>query len=242
MGAFNSVGNTDRAGSDGVNRIETSRDESADGTRGIEFSQETMVVAPVNTQIVVDRTDGVDEEVGMNQQQQQNEGLILEERGNSINITGVEDGGVGRNTCNCRNRTNCPVGNRCLLDNVVYEAKVRTGSKEYRYVGSSANSFKKRWTVHKHSFRNKGLKNSTSLARIIHDFKERNIEFTLDWKIIKTARAYTGGGAECRLCLEESFEILKRRDGLINKHNELIINCLHRRKMNFNNYKPFITN
>ena len=77
--------------------------------------------------------------------------------------------GEEKRLCNCRNRGICPLDNKCLLDNIVYEATVRTEGSNFRYVGSTANSFKKRLANHLHSFRNPGMKNSTSLARTIHD-------------------------------------------------------------------------
>ena len=119
---------------------------------------------------------------------------------------------------------------------------VRTEGSSFRYIGSTANSFKKRLANHLHSFRNPGMKNSTSLARTIHDLKNRKIEYTIDWKVIKRARAYSGGGGECGLCIEEVFTILQRKDNLINRHTECLINCLHKRKMCFNNYKSFKIN
>ena len=53
--------------------------------------------------------------------------------------------------CNCRGGPqNCPVGGKCLTDNVIYEATVtetQTGSKE-TYTGVTSRQFKKQFYEH----------------------------------------------------------------------------------------------
>ena len=61
------------------------------------------------------------------------------------------------NKCNCRNKHECPLQNKCLVDNIVYEASVELGNEVLRYVGATGNSFKKWWANHTRSFRDPGL-------------------------------------------------------------------------------------
>ena len=84
-----------------------------------------------------------------------------------------------RELCNCRVRKNCPLDNSCLLDNIVYEAKVETENKTFRYIGCTGTSFKKRWSNHLHSFRNPGMRNTTSLAKVVQDLKDRKIKHSI---------------------------------------------------------------
>ena len=72
--------------------------------------------------------------------------------GRMTRINTAGNRGEGQNLCNCRIRGNCPLDNKCLLDNIVYEAMVRTERSSFRYIGSTANSFKKRLANHLHSF------------------------------------------------------------------------------------------
>ena len=68
------------------------------------------------------------------------------------------------------------LNNKCLMNNIVYEARVETGNRTYSYIGCTGTSFKKRWSNHVHSFKNPGLKNTTSLAKIVHDLRDRGIK------------------------------------------------------------------
>ena len=43
--------------------------------------------------------------------------------------------------CNCRIKVNCPLGNKCLSDNIVYEARVSVGNKKFSYIGSTGTVF-----------------------------------------------------------------------------------------------------
>ena len=97
---------------------------------------------------------------------------------------------------------------------------------------------KKRWANHTRSFRDPKLRNVTSIANLVHRLKENNTAYNITWKILKRARSYSGGGANCKLCIEEAYLILMSRGLLINKHKESLINCLHRRANNFDNFRP----
>ena len=99
-------------------------------------------------------------------------------------------------------------------------------------------AFKKRWANHTRSFRDPKLRNVTSMASLIHRLKERKTSYNITWKILKRARSYFGGGANCKLCIEEAYIILVRKGDLISKHKESLINCLHRRAKNFDNFRP----
>ena len=54
--------------------------------------------------------------------------------------------------CNCREK--CVVDEKCLLQNVIYKATVKTAEYTKQYVGSSGLTFKSRYTRHKFSFNN----------------------------------------------------------------------------------------
>ena len=49
------------------------------------------------------------------------------------------------NLFNCRNKSKCPLKNKCLSENIVYICKVRTVGKEFRYLGSTSQTFKSRF-------------------------------------------------------------------------------------------------
>ena len=74
--------------------------------------------------------------------------------------------------CNCRNKDNCPLPGKCTTQNVIYEATVTTPNNSKRYIGLTANSFKKRYTSHKASFTKRDKEHSTELSKcsIVNNF------------------------------------------------------------------------
>ena len=70
-------------------------------------------------------------------------------------------------TCNCLDKKNCPINNKCLSSNVIYEATLKTNDPKYtekKYIGSCETTFKKRYRNHKQSFTTEKYKYSTTLS------------------------------------------------------------------------------
>lgn len=131
--------------------------------------------------------------------------------------------------CNCRDKSSCPLKGECLVSSVVYEATVTTAEDKHRYIGLTEGTFKTRFNGHKQSFNNDKYRTSTELSKKIGELKDTNKNFTVDWAIIQTAKAYRGGCKTCDLCLSEKLHILKNPETL-NKRSELVSKCRHARK------------
>ena len=59
---------------------------------------------------------------------------------NSPNKKLIKKSDEKENICNCKSKTNCPVDNKCCLNNVRYQAKVSTSKDDYKvYIGSKKN-------------------------------------------------------------------------------------------------------
>ena len=70
--------------------------------------------------------------------------------------------------CNCRNKDECPLENKCLTPRVIYEADVITLNTSRKfYIGLSDTPFKERYNNHKRDFRNKRYEKSTELSKYI---------------------------------------------------------------------------
>ena len=67
--------------------------------------------------------------------------------------------------CNCREKTACPLENKCLTEYVVYRAQVTSGNETSTYIGLTEGTFKKRYTCHKSSFSNEKLRLSSELSK-----------------------------------------------------------------------------
>ena len=133
--------------------------------------------------------------------------------------------------CNCRKKEEWPLDGECLVNEVVYQATVKTKDTKETYIGLTANQFKARYRNHQMSFRHEKRKNETELSKHLCKLKEEGKDFTVTWKIVAKAKPYTNLTKRCNLCTTEKFFLLtKPHMQTLNKRNELISTCRHRRK------------
>lgn len=136
-------------------------------------------------------------------------------------------------SCNCRSRQNCPLQNQCLTTNIIYQASVTRADNNgvETYIGLTENSFKTRYSNHMHSFNNPKHRKDTALSEYIWNLKDSGINYTLKWRIMRRARPYSTISKMCNLCTAEKFFIIcKPNLSSLNKRNELVSTCRHRRK------------
>ena len=82
--------------------------------------------------------------------------------------------------------------------------------EEESYIGLTDNTFKTRYNGHTSSFRNEQYRNATTLSNYIWTLKDKNINYSLKWKIIDRGRTYQPSGKSCGLCDLEMFYIISR--------------------------------
>ena len=111
--------------------------------------------------------------------------------------------GDERTSCNCTKKDQCPQSNKCLYNNIVYQATVTTDSDKETYIGITANHFKTRYANHKQSFKNEKYKNQTELSKYIWKLEDKKIDHNISWKIIKRAKLYNNISKKCNLCTTE---------------------------------------
>ena len=78
---------------------------------------------------------------------------------------------------------------------VVYNVKVTSFEGVKKYVGITADPFKTRYANHRHSYKSlvPKVQKSTTLFSYIWKLKEKNINYTIDWKILsKTSGNHKG--------------------------------------------------
>ena len=126
----------------------------------------------------------------------------------------------------------CPLDGTCLTKNIIYEATVTTTSGNSKtYIGMTENEFKTRYNNHKRSFKDRKHSHDTVLSKYIWNLKDGNIDYKINWRIIKRARAYKGNPSRCNLCLSEKLCILTSQNfSLLNKKSELVTKCRHENK------------
>ena len=96
-------------------------------------------------------------------------------------------------------------------------------NKEESYIGLTDNTFKTRYNGHTSSFQNEQYRNATTLSNYIWTLKDKNINYSIEWKIIDRGRAYQPSGKNCGLCDLEKFYIISRPElASLNQRNELL--------------------
>ena len=77
--------------------------------------------------------------------------------------------------CNCRIKNFCPLDNKCLTSQLIYQPDVTNNpDNEYKYyLGLAEIPFKERYGNHKSSFKNENSKNSTELSKYVWSLKRK---------------------------------------------------------------------
>ena len=139
-------------------------------------------------------------------------------------------------SCNCSNKEECPLGERCNSRNVVYLECISPMEEqrggERVYIGISAGNWKQRCYNHKHSFSNPKLRYQTALSKYFWGLKNQGLSLQIKWKIIRHSSTANNFNGRCNLCLDEKISIInfKNRKLLLNERNELVFKCRHRGK------------
>ena len=98
------------------------------------------------------------------------------------------------------------------------------------YYHGSTEDFKARYCHHKASF-NKRPALHTTLSSYVWKLKDNNIPYGIKWSIKAKGHTFSSGSRECDLCLTEKLVILtENQDTMLNKRDELLETCRHRRK------------
>ena len=130
----------------------------------------------------------------------------------------------------------CPIDGRCLEKAIIYKATVTTSESSKFYIGATEQTFKKRFPKHKDSFAKRKFSTATSLSKYIWDIKDKGLDYSLKWEILKHSYHYRCGSRICDLCLSEKYLILKADPNLcLNKNSELMQKCRHTNKFKLNN-------
>lgn len=135
--------------------------------------------------------------------------------------------------CNCRQQHTCPLDGKCLTPSVIYQATVTSAdnTSTNTYVGLTEGTFKTRYANHKSSFKHSNKRLSTELSKHIWQLKDNNINFSINWKILRTASPFSNMSRKCELCLWEKFFIVyKPHLSSLNKRCEMLSKCRHATK------------
>ena len=131
-------------------------------------------------------------------------------------------------SCSCPKNATCPLDKKCLSENIVYQATVKTNTQTDTYIGLCSTDFKKRLAVHKHSFISED--NQTSLSKHVKKLKDKNTNYELSWKLVAKAKPFSPVSGTCNLCIKEKIYIFfKPEMATLNDRNEIYSNCRHKK-------------
>ena len=142
--------------------------------------------------------------------------------------------------CSCREKSSCPLQNKCLTPKVIYQANVSNNfNKDERfYRGLAATPFKDRFANHKKEIKYKKYCKNTELSKYIWQLKENDINPQVTWELIAQVNANTRINF-CVLCLTEKLKIIHMFDDprSLNKKSELVNTCRHQNKLLLKSFK-----
>ena len=98
---------------------------------------------------------------------------------------------VTKKDCNCEATHPCPLESKCNRNDVVYKAEISSSDLDVDkcyYIGG-AKHFKQRYANHLTTFRNKNIQEECSLKDFVWILKDRGINFTIKWQILKQSRS-----------------------------------------------------
>ena len=141
---------------------------------------------------------------------------------------------INQRTCNCINKVQCPLQEKCLHKNILYKANITTNNEINStkvYFGVTETTFKTRYGNHLKSFRHEQYKTDTELSIEAWKIKNNNANSTIVWEKKSQHQSYNVNTKRCLLCLNEKLEIaLYKENNLLNKRSELVSKCRHSNK------------
>ena len=137
-------------------------------------------------------------------------------------------------SCNCRNRNNCPLDGKCLAPNIIYESHITSNQLNYKqkiYIGTAETDLKHRFNDHTKSLNLEHYENETELSKEYWAIKRNHFTPIVTWRIIRKCAPFNTTKRKCYLCLNEKLEMASYKgDNLLNKRSELTNKCRHQNK------------
>ena len=131
---------------------------------------------------------------------------------------------IGRRTCNCIIIPQCPLLQKCLGNNILYQANItpiRENSVIKDYYGICETSLKLRCSNHKKLFNHINHKSDTEPSKEFWKIKYKKRSTNITWKILGRHQAYDRSNKRCSLCLNEKLKIaLHRNNNMLNRQTQ----------------------
>ena len=133
-------------------------------------------------------------------------------------------------TCSCTKDKECPLGGKCLTNNLVYQATIEVPNKQPKtYIGQTSTNFKARLATHTHSFK-QTEENQTALSHYHWELKNKGLNPKITWKIIDRGPKFSPSSGVCLLCIKEAYYITFHPEmAALNSNCEIFSSCRHKK-------------
>ena len=106
-------------------------------------------------------------------------------------------------TCSCIRKHQCPLNEKCLTNNALYQASITTNEENPKtniYSGVCETAFKLRYADHKKTFNNIKYQTDTELSNEYQNITSANKTSNISCEILRTHKSYSQSSKRCRLC------------------------------------------
>ena len=133
-------------------------------------------------------------------------------------------------SCTQNKKSECPLGNKCLESEIVYQATVKVDNQEPKtYIGQTSTDFKHRLATHTFSFNNRDI-NHAALSQYIWESKDKGHEPEISWKIVDKGRKFSPVNGTCQPYIAEAYYInFYLEMAMLNSKNEIFSSCRHKK-------------
>ena len=127
--------------------------------------------------------------------------------------------------CNCRKKDTCLLSGKCLTTNVVYQATVTrddTNAQETYTLDIQSANLRRDITATPVFFRNAKYKHATELSKHVWNLNDKNVKYSVKWRVLARCNRYSNKTKRCHLCLHEKYIIIYHPNlASLNSRNEL---------------------
>ena len=109
-------------------------------------------------------------------------------------------------SCNCRNKNNCPLDGKCLNPNIIYKAQIKSNQLNYKqkvYIRTAETDFKHRFNNYTKSFNLEHYQNDTELSKEYWTIKRKHFTPKVKWRMIRKCAPFNTTKRKCYLCLRD---------------------------------------
>ena len=110
-------------------------------------------------------------------------------------------------SCNCRNKNNCPLDGKCLTPNIIYEAQITSNQRNYKQKVYIETAETKQilntglTTTQNHSTLNT-MKTTENYLKNTGTIKRNHFIPKVTWRIIRKCAPFNTTKRKCYLCLQ----------------------------------------